>query len=102
METITWSNINIKEDEAAARGTQIKRILGIEDNSPFTAEQLIYIKSNIARFTEIDNSLRTFMDTIIDFEEAAAWLSKNAYSQKAAMTLLDYDFLKKPRGLKGL
>ena len=29
MEEITWSNINMKKGEAAARGTQIKRLLGI-------------------------------------------------------------------------
>ncbi|MBR1379051.1 MAG: hypothetical protein IJ557_08020 [Bacteroidaceae bacterium] len=34
MEAINWSNLKLKEDEAAARGTQIKSMLGIIDDTP--------------------------------------------------------------------
>lgn len=51
MEKMEWSNLKLKEDEAAARGTQIKSMLGIKDNTPVTAEQLRYMKDNFVRFT---------------------------------------------------
>lgn len=98
MEEITWSNIKLNKEEAAARGTQIKRILGIKDNSPISAEQLKYMKDNFAEYKGQDNTLQTFLDSITDFEDAAEWLSRNAYSLGAALNLLNYDFLKHPFG----
>ncbi len=88
MKEITWSNNNLKKGEAAARGTQIKRILGIKDNSPILAEQLKYMKDNCAERTGQDNDLQAFLDSITDFEDAAEWLSRNAYSRSAAFNLL--------------
>lgn len=102
MEKIEWSNLKIKKDEAAARGTQIKRMLGIKDNTPVTAEQLRYMKDNFARHTGMDNKLQLFLDSITDFEKAADWLSRNSFALGVALNLLDYDFLKLPKGIKGL
>ena len=101
MEEINWLNINMKKGEAAARGTQIKRILGIKENSPISAEQLKYMKDNFAERTGQDNSLHAFLESITDFEDAAEWLSKNAYSLRASLNLLNYDFLKHPWGGMG-
>ena len=98
MEEITWSNIKLNKGEAAARGTQIKRILGIKDNSPISAEQLKYMKENFAEYKGQDKTLQTFLDSITDFEDAAEWLSRNAYSLEAALNLLNYDFLQHPFG----
>jgi hypothetical protein len=98
MEEITWSNIKLNEGEAAARGTQIKSFLDIKDNAPISAEQLKYMKENFAEYKEQDNTLQTFLDSITDFEDAAEWLSRNAYSLGAAFNLLNYDFLKQPFG----
>ena len=101
MKEITWSNINLNKGEAAARGTQIKRILGVKDNSPILAKQLKYMRDNFAERPGQDNTLQTFLDSITDFEDAAEWLSKNAYSIGVALNLLDYDFLKHPYGAYG-
>ena len=98
MEEITWSNIKLNKEEAAARGTQIKRILFIKDNSPISAEQLKYMKENFAEYKGQDKTLQTFLDSITDFEDAAEWLSRSAYSIGAALNLLNYDFLKHPFG----
>ena len=98
MKEITWSNINLNKGEAAARGTQIKRILGIKDNSPILAGQLKYMKDNFAERTGQDNDLQAFLDSITDFEDAAEWLSRNAFSIGAALNLLNYDYLKHPFG----
>ena len=99
MESISWSNIRLSEDEASARGTQIKRLLRINDDDSISAEQLEYLKkSNIP---EIDDTLLTFLNTITDFDSAAKWLSDNSFPLVAALTLLDYDFLKDPHGKKG-
>lgn len=101
MKEITWSNINLNKGEAAARGTQIKKILGIKDNSPILAEQLKHMKDNFAESAVQDNTLQAFLDSITDFEDAAEWLSKNAYSLGVVLNLLNYDFLKHPFGAKG-
>ena len=98
MEDINWSQLHLDKKEAAARGTQIKRLLGVKDGEPITAEQL----KNCVAYTNQDSTLLTFLNAITDFDSAAEWLSKNAYSFTAAINLLDYDFLKHPRGWKGL
>ncbi len=97
MEDINWSQLNLDKKEAAARGTQIKRLLGVKDGEPITAEQL---KDCVAH-TNQDSSLLTFLNAITDFDGAAEWLNKNAYSFTAAINLLDYDFLKKTRDWRG-
>ena len=98
MKEITWSNSKLNKGKAAARGTQIKKILGIKDNSPILAEQLKYMRDNFAERIGQDNSLQAFLESITDFEDAAEWLSRSAYSIGVALNLLDYDFLKHPFG----
>ena len=100
-EEISWSNIEIHPGEAAARGTQIKSVLGIKDSTPITGEQLKYMKDNFVRLTNIDNNMQAFLDSITDFDSAADWLSRNAYSKGGALNLLKYDFLKHSIGGKG-
>lgn len=102
MKEITWSNSKLNKGKAAARGTQIKKILGIKDNSPILAEQLKYMRDNFAERIGQDNSLQAFLESITDFEDAAEWLSRSAYSIGVALNLLDYDFLKHPHGAYGL
>ena len=99
---MNWLNLDIDKGEAAARGAQIKNILGIKDDGTITCEQLKYVKENCDYLTEEENGLQTFMDSITDFDSAADWLSRNAYSLGSALNLLDYDFLKLPHGIKGL
>lgn len=98
MDEITWSNNNLNKGEAAARGTQIKSILGVKDFSPISAEHLKYMKDTFVELTGQENSLQAFLDSITDFEDAAEWLSRNAYSLGTAFNLLNYDFLKHPFG----
>jgi hypothetical protein len=100
-EDITWSNIDLNPGEAAARGTQIKIMLGLKDGSPITPEQLKYVKDNYLRLTGADNNLQAFLDSITDFYSAAGWLSRESYSITAALNLLDFDFLKHPFGIMG-
>lgn len=100
LEDINWSNLNLDKDEAAARGTQIKSMLGIKDNSPITAEQLKYMKDNFVRLTGMDNNMQVFLNSITDFDSAAGWLSKNSFSLGGAMNLLG--ILKRPSKKKGL
>ena len=102
IEDIDWSALNLKKDEAAARGTQIKSMLGIKDNTPVTAKQLEYMKDNFVRLTGMDNAMQAFLNSITDMESAAKWISKNSYSKGGALNLLGYDFLKHPKGWKGL
>lgn len=99
IEDIKWSNLSLDPDEAAARGTQIKSMLGIKDNTPITPEQLRYMKDNYVRLTGNDNFMQAFLNSIQDFDEAARWLSKHSYSLGGAMNLLG--IIKHPRGRKG-
>lgn len=100
MEDITWSKIaNIDKDEAAARGSQIKSILGITDDTAITKEQLMYMKENFVRLTGMDNNMQAFLNSITDFESAAKWLSKHSYSLGGALNLLG--IIKSPLG-KGM
>ena len=101
MEEITWSNINMKKGEAAARGTQIKRLLGIKDKSSISAEQLKNMKDNFTELIGEDKTLQFFLDSITDYKDAAEWLSIHAFSLSACLNLLNYDFLKHPWGAKG-
>ena len=101
MEQINWSNLNLDEDEAAARGSQIKSMLGIKDYTPITAEQLKYMKDNYVRLTGQDNNMQRFLDSITDFGLAAGWLSRNSFALGGARNLLKFDFLKHPSGWKG-
>lgn len=102
LEDIKWSCLDLDKDEAAARGTQIKSMLGIKDNTPITADQLKYMQDNLVRLTGMDNAMQAFLNSITDYEEAAVWLSKNSYSLGGALNLLNYGFLKHPKGWKGL
>ena len=81
METINWSNLKLKEDEAATRETQIKSMLGIIDDTPITGEQLKYMKDNFVRLTGMDNNMQLFLNSITDFDEAAGWLSSNSFAE---------------------
>ena len=101
MEKINWSNLNLDPDEAAARGSQIKSMLGIDDYTPITAEQLKYMKDNYVRLTGQDNYMQNFLNSINDFALAAGWLSRNSFSLGGAKNLLNYDFLKKSSNIKG-
>ena len=49
MEVITWSNLELNENDAAAKGTLIKYKLGIKDGAPISVEQLKYLKEDSAR-----------------------------------------------------
>ena len=106
MNDIDWSSLILDKNEAATRGVQIKYMLGIKDKTPITAEHLKYLKENIILFMDMErmfmdmnNTMKEFLDSITDFDKAAAWLSKNAYSLGAAMNLLG--IIKHPRGAKG-
>ena len=102
MEDINWSNLRLIIDEAAARGTQIKSMLGIKDNTPITSEQLKYIKDNYGNMTGMDNSLQLFLNSIEDFDSAAKWLSKYSISLGAAMNLLEIAQHPLGKNIKGL
>ena len=97
MEVITWSNLELNENDAAAKGTLIKYKLGIKDGAPISVEQLKCLKED--SILGQDHSLLVFLESITDFDEAAMWLSKNAYSRSAAMNLLG--ILKYPNGMMG-
>ena len=98
MEVITWSNLELNENDAAAKGTLIKYKLGIKDGAPISVEQLKYLKEDSARCQ--DHCLLEFLESITDFDEAASWLRRNAYSRGAAMNLLG--IIKLPNRKKGL
>ena len=98
MEVITWSKLKLNKHETAAKGTLIKYKLGIKDGAPISVEQLKCLKedSTIGQ----DHSLLDFLESITDFDEAASWLSRNAYSRGVAMNLLGN--IKLPNRKKGL
>jgi hypothetical protein len=97
MEVITWSNLELNKNEAAAKGTLIKYKLGIKDGAPISVEQLKYLKEDSAICQ--DHCLLEFLESITDFDEAASWLSRNAYSRSATMNLLG--IRKYPNGMMG-
>lgn len=90
----------LNKHEAATKGTLIKYKLGIKDGSPITVEQLICMKKEFIGLTDQDHNLQEFLESITDFDEAASWLSRNAYTRGAAMNLLG--IIKHPKGKKGL
>ena len=94
MEVVTWSNLELNENDAAAKGTLIKYKLGIKDGAPISVEQLKCLKED--SILGQDHSLLVFLESITDFDEAASWLSSNAYSRSAAFNLLG--ILKYPHG----
>lgn len=100
MVNFNWSNLNIKQDEAAGRGAQIRYMLGIKDDAPITAEQLMCMKDNAEKLVGQDDNVQAFLNSITDFDAAADWLSRNSYSIGAAMTLLG--IIKHPKGWMGL
>jgi hypothetical protein len=100
LEDIDWSNLSLDKDEAAARGTQLKSMLGIKDSTPITSKQLQYLIDNFVRLTGMDNNMHAFLNSITDVESAAKWLSKNAYSLGGALNLLG--ILKTKSGKRGL
>jgi len=99
MEDISWSKLKLNKHEAAAKGTHIKYKLGIKDGSPITVEQIKRLKQDLNGLTDPDYNLPEFLESITDFDEAASWLSSNAYSRSAAFNLLG--ILKYPKGMKG-
>ena len=100
MEDLNWSTLNLDKNEASTRGVQIKYMLKIKDGEPISVEQLNYVKDNIVRLKGEDKEMQVFLDSITDFETAADWLSKHAYSLYAAMNLLG--IIKHPSGKRGL
>lgn len=99
-EEIDRSSLNLDKDEAAARGAQIKSMLGIKDNIPISSKQLRYIKDNSARITGMDSNMQSFLNSISDFDKSAKWLSKYSYSTGSALNLLGVT--KNPSGKRGL
>ena len=77
----------------------IKYKLGINDGASITVEQLKCLKQDLNGLTDQDHNLQKFLESITDFEEAASWLSSNAYSRSAAFNLLG--ILKYPKGMMG-
>lgn len=103
MEDINWSNLHLDKEEAATRGTQIKWLLGIEDGTPVTIEQIKYLRDNVVSLIgHPDDNMQLFLNSITDFEKAADWLSKYSYSINAAFNLLDIEYVKPKLGWKGL
>lgn len=96
MENFNWTTLNLNKHEASTRGVQIKYILRIKDGEPITVEQLKCLKQDLNRLTDQDHNLQEFLESITDFDEAASWLSSNAYSRSAAFNLLG--ILKYPHG----
>lgn len=58
------------------------------------------MQDNFVRLAGMDNNMQAFLNSITDFENAAKWLSKNAYSLGGAVNLLG--IIKHPSGKKGL
>ena len=94
MDKIDWINVEtidiLNPDVVAAKGSMIKYLLGINDNSPITAEQLIYLKENFVRLTGVDNYLQSFFNSITDFDKAAKWISKYSCQTGEQNTLLGF------------
>lgn len=103
MEDINWSSLHLDKEEAATRGAQIKWLLGIKDGTPITIEQIKYLKNNVASLIgHQDDKMQLFLNSIIDFDKAAEWLSKYSSTIRAALTLLDIEYVKPKLGRKGL
>ena len=100
MVNFNWSSLNISRDEAAARGAQIRYMLGIKDDVPITAEQLTCMRDDEEKLAGQGDDIQAFLNSITDFDAAADWLSSNSYSINAAMTLLG--IIKPPSGKRGL
>lgn len=99
MDVITWSNLKLNKNEASSKGALIKYKLGIKDGAPITVEHLKCLKQDFVGLTDLNSNLQEFLESITDFDEAASWLSRNAYSRGAAMNLLG--IIKHPKGKKG-
>lgn len=80
MEKITWSTLTgLMLDEVAAKGLQLKSMLGIADNTPITAKQLKYLKDNYVRLSGVDNMMQQLLNSITDFDAAAGWFNRNPF-----------------------
>lgn len=67
--------------ELAARGSQIKDYFKLTDsNQSITEDMLKYASQNYVKDTGIDNDMTEFFNNIIDWKEAAKWLSKYSTS----------------------
>ena len=100
MEKFYWSKLILNKNEAATKSTLIKYILGIKDSSSITVEQLKCLTQEVIDGTDQNYDLKVFLESITDFEEAASWLSKNAYSFDMSRNLLG--IIKHPKGKRGL
>lgn len=99
MVNFNWSSLNISRDEAAARGSQIKSMLGVDDATPITTEQLKFVKDNAEKLVVQYDNMQDFLDSITDFDAAADWLSKHAYPLGGALLL---GIVKHPKGWRGM
>lgn len=73
--------------ELAARGSQLKDYFKITDpNQPITEDMLRYASKNYIKDTGIDNNMAELFNSIIDWKEAAKWLSK--YSTVISVPIL--------------
>lgn len=65
--------------ELAARGSQIKDYFKITNpNQPITEDMLKYASQNYIKDTGINNNMTEFFSNIVDWKQAAKWLSKYA------------------------
>lgn len=65
--------------ELSARGSQIKDYYGLtKGNQEITEDMLKYASDNYVSDTRIDNNMTEFFNSIVDWKEAAKWLSKHA------------------------
>ena len=63
--------------ELAARGTQIKDYFGLSSpDQEITEDMLRYAAKNYIKDTGMDNNMTEFFKSIVDWKEAAKWLSK--------------------------
>lgn len=77
--------------ELAARGSQIKDYFKLTDpNQPITEDMLKHASQNYIKDTGIDNDMTEFFNSIVDWKEAAKWLSK--YSTSIAAPTLGVTF----------
>lgn len=77
--------------ELAARGSQIKDYFKLTNsNQPITEDMLKYASQNYVKDTGIDNDMTEFFNSIVDWKEAAKWLSK--YSTSIVVLTLGVTF----------
>lgn len=63
--------------ELTGRGTQIKDYYGLSSpDQEITEDMLRYAAKNYVKDTGMDNNMTEFFKSIVDWKEAAKWLSK--------------------------